>query len=119
MEPPVRWVFPTTEIPEHGGSHGSATHEAARQNTWQKGSEASTTQDAGIVSARPQRRHREMVSGPVLLPLAGDQGSEVVAAARLLAGPADDLERPANPADALRRSARRGAVVVSQVDVGQ
>src|SRR4029077_6469385 len=66
-----------------------------------------------------ERCHREMVSRTVLLTLAGDRRLEVDAAAPILDGAVDGLERRANVADPLRCEPRGAAIVVSQVVLGQ
>src|SRR5215471_15256272 len=87
--------------PAHGGSHGSATPETSGEET----QGASSPPGQVMVSSRPERRHREMVPGAVLLALAGDRRGEVVAAAGVLAGDLDGLEYRANVAGTLRRNA--------------
>src|SRR6202158_3340742 len=59
-----------------------------------------------------------MAAGSVLFALAGG-GIAMVAAAGVLGGDPDGLERRANVAGPLRRNPAGGAVVVSQVAVGQ
>src|SRR5260370_2877894 len=59
-----------------------------------------------------------MAAGAVLFALGGG-GIEMVAAAGVLGGDPDGLERGANVAGTLRRNTAGGAVVVSQVAVGQ
>src|SRR5580765_4148559 len=98
--------------PEHGGSYGSSSQQATGQQT--QGSVSRC-----IVPSRSERRHREMVSRAVLLTLAGDRGLEVVAAAALLDGAVNGLERRAYVAGPLRCEPRGAALVVSQVAFGQ
>src|SRR5260370_35178188 len=62
--------------PEHGGSHGSSAQEASQP----KSPGTPTASDWGILSPRPQERHREMAARPCLFALAGG-GLRMVAAA--------------------------------------
>src|SRR5260370_40886309 len=99
----------------HGGSHGPSSQEASapRSQGTQTGS------DPSIVSSWPGRRYPQMLPSTVFLAMARDRRSEVVAAAVVLDGDVNGLERGANIAGTLPRNAGGSAVVVSQVAVGQ
>src|SRR5260370_41066729 len=99
---------------EHGGSHGPSSQEASDPRS--QGTQAGS--DPSIVSSWPGRRYPQMLPSTVFLAMARDRRSEVVAAAVVLDGDVNCLERGANIAGTRPRNPRGCTVVDSQVERG-